>query len=1102
MGMLFTVLGRVGLAIDGDPVPVRGKRERAVLAHLLAARGQVVSVDRFVEDLWGPVDGAQASLQVAVSRLRAQIEPDRAPRAAPRLLVSSGTGYALLAAPDSVDAELFSSLVARAHAELAVGEFDAAVAACDTAAALWVGAPFDDAPDSDLVRAEATRLEELRIGMLEVRAEACLALGRHALLTGELEALVAAYPLRERFRELHALALYRAGRQADALAVLREARQVLADELGIDPSPALRQLEADMLSQVPELAAPPDNAEPSSGPVRSDVPRLVGRADVLDRLETALRRAVSGAGGTAVVSGEAGIGKTRLAAELAESAQTMGVRVLWGRAHEADVSPAYWPWVPVVREVAGSHPSAEIASLLSPTDSGTERTTDAAALRTYDAVSRLLAAVSTEAPLLIVIEDVHWADTSSQRLLAYAAQALRGARVLVLATVRDTGEMSAELHTCLAELGRQSALRIPLRGLSVEDVRDLVEDHADVADPELAPVVAARTDGNPFFVIELVRLLASGQRLTAAAARNVAVPHGVRDVLRLRLASLPRPLEQLLRTAAVIGRWFELDVLCEVSGAGVDDALDLLDEGVREHLLEEEAQPGRYRFTHALVRETVAATLSLTRRRRLHAAVALALEPRLAADPELVTELAHHFVLGATVRPELAEAAVRYAVAAARFAERRGALDEALEHWEQALTAQPPLAHDPLRRYEVLLGLGRARYRRGLVAASREALDAAVELGRAQGDTALMAEAATSFRGAGVWYWREFGGSDPEMVAVLENCAAELPESALRARVLASLAMELTYEWRSLVANEVSTAAVAAARAVGDAELMVDVMSLRMLVLWGRPGAAQERLALAAEVLALPQTPEQELYTRFGAAAAHLQLGGSTAADNEMIRCVELARRLRHTGADVPIAWWHFYRAIAADDRERAPKLLGDATELHRRSQLVAQPEGGPIAAARLAGEGTPVPDEWVELARTNANPAFRAFIGHVLAEAGRAEEAIALLGDPVPDGAWDYSSVVGDCLRVDVLAHGGPSSELRQALERISPWGHEFAVYGSIDFLGSIDYFIGRGLQGLGEVEAAAAAYRRAAERNRAAGVIPWLRRAERRASALLGKI
>jgi DNA-binding SARP family transcriptional activator len=1100
----YTVLGRVGLTVDGAAVPVRGRRERSVLALLLAARRQVVSVDSFIEELWGAAatEGAQGSLQVAVSKLRGLIEPERAPHAKPGVLVSSGLGYALLASPGTVDSELFTSFVERAHTELSLDHFAETVSLCDEAAALWSGPPFGDAADTGFVRAESLRLEELRVGALEVRAEALLGLGRHAMVTGELEALVSAHPLRERLQELYALALYRSGRQGDALSALRQARATLADELGVDPSPELRRLEAAVLAQEPGLALParggaaPARIEPVPRP---DRPALVGRAELVAVLEASLCRVVGGAGETVVVSGEAGIGKTRLVTELAESAEARGVRVLWGRCHEADVSPAYWPWVPVVRELAGARPSAVITELLAPTGAHPESNTDTAALRTYDAVSRLLAETSVDSPLLVVIEDVHWADTSSLRLLAYAAQVVRASRVLLVVTMRDAEVPCAALQACLGELGRQSAVRVPLRGLAPEHVRDLVGEFGGVADRELAEIVAARTDGNPFFVIELVRLLAAGQRLHAAGAREVEVPHGIQDVLRLRLAALPETVERLLRVAAVVGRRFELDVVCEVSGADSDDTLDLLDEAVGANLVEEEDRPGRYRFTHALVRETLTASLSLTRRGRLHAAVAVALESRLAADPELVTEVAHHFVLGAGVRPQLAEAAVRHSVNAARLAEGRGALDEALSHWEQALTAEGLApAEEPLRRYEVLLGLGRARYRRGLVSSSREALDAAVALGRRLSDIELMAEAATSFRGAGVWYWREFGTSDPAMVAVLEECAAALPAGALRARSLASLAMELTYEWRSAEADDVSGRAVDVARPVGDCELLADVMSMRMLVLWGRPGAAEERLSLAGEVLAMSLSHEQELYTRFGAASAHLQLGGSDEADAQMTRCVELARRLRHTGADVPIAWWHFYRALAADDAERAGELARAAMELHRRSQLVAQPEGVPIAQSRLAGAGAPVSESHVALASTHANPAFRAFTGHVLAEAGRIEEAVAVLGDPVPDGAWDYASVEGDCLRVDVLAHTGPSDALRLALDRIMPWGHEFAVYGSIDYIGSIEYFIGRGLEGQGDLDGARAAYARAVERNRAARVVPWLRRAERRLAAL----
>jgi DNA-binding SARP family transcriptional activator/tetratricopeptide (TPR) repeat protein len=1132
----FTVLGRVALAVDGIEIPVRGRRERAVLAMLLAGRRRVLSVDRLSEGLWGgdPPETATGSLQVAVSRLRALIEPDRTPRAAPRLLMSSGPGYALLVAPEAVDAERFAALVDEIHGALAAGQPEQAWVLCEQADDLWAGTPYADIVDAELVRAEVARLEDLRVCSLELRSEAQLALGRHALVTGELEALVSAHPFRERMWELYALALYRSGRQGDALAALRRAREVLVDALGVDPSPALQQLEARVLEQSPQLTMPlrptPRPASPAVRPappvpldldaLTSAIPglfatepdpnqptrttELIGRDDVVKVLDAALHRVrASRHSETLVVAGEAGIGKTRVVTEFAESVAAHGARVLWGRCHEADVSPAYWPWVPVLRALAGSNPSTEVAELLAPT-AGTHGSTDAssAALRTYDAVSRLLGSAAEETPLVVVLEDIHWADTSSLQLLAYAAEALQSIRsvpVMLVATLRPEDAPSTPLQACLASLGRLSAVRVPLHGLRTDHVRDLVGCITDGSvDEELATVVAQRTDGNPFFVMELVRLLSAERRLDAAGARQVEVPHGVQDVLRLRLARLRDNVRRLLTIAAVTGREFDLDLLADVSGTDADDVLDLLDEAVAAHTVEEGDLPGRYRFTHALVRETLYGSVSLTRRGRLHAATAVALEARLADDPDLVAEVAHHFVLGVATRPQLAEAAVRHAIAAARFAEGRDALDEALAHWEQALSADALApAEDARRRYEVLLGLGRASYRRGDVHGSRAALDNAVGLARELGEMALVAEAATSFRGAGVWHWREFGTSDPAMVAVLQDCLTTLRSGPLHARVLASLAMELTYEWRSDEADAVGRRAVQAARAVGDPDLLADVVGLRTLALWGRPGAAEERLALAEEVLTLPLSHEQELYTRFGAAAAHLQRGDASQADRQMTRCIELARRLRHTGADVPIAWWRFHRALSVGD-EAARRLGEEALERHRRSSVVAITDMAPVAELRLGGPGIPVEDGHVDLARAHANPAYRAFIAHALAESGRAEEGVSILGPPVPDGAWDYASMVGDCLRVDTLATARRTDELRTALARIAPWGHEFAIYGSTDCIGSIAYFIGRGLEALGDLQAARHAYAQAVDRNRAAGIVPWLHRSEQRLAAL----
>lgn len=455
-------------------------------------------------------------------------------------------------------------------------------------------------------------------------------------------------------------------------------------------------------------------------------------------------------------------------------------------------------------------------------------------------------------------------------------------------------------------------------------------------------------------------------------------------------------------------------------------------------------------------------------------------------------------MLASALRPELAESAVRHAVAAAKYAESRDALDQALVHWEQALTAEGRVpGAQPRTRYDVLVGLGRARYRRGDVTGSRDALDAAVDVARGTGNCELIAKAAT-VRGAGVWHWREFGTSDPPTVALLEECAAELPEGALHARVLANLAMELTYEWRSLEADAIGRRAIDIARAVADDDLFVDVVPVRTLALWGKPGAVPERPALAEEVLLRPLSQEQELYDRFGAAAAHMQAGNPADADRHMTRCVELARRLRHTGADIPIAWWLFYRAIDSGDMTAAERLCQVALKRHQRSSVVAISDMAPMAALRMAEPGAAVPDEYVEMARRHANPAFRAMVAHALAESGRAAEGADLLGAPVPEGAWDYSSMYGDCLRVDVLSAAGRTEQLRGALARIRPWAHEFAIYGSTDCAGAIDYFIGRGLEGLADTEGARSAYGRAAARNRAAGIVPWRRRAEQRLSDL----
>ena len=1096
----FTVFGAVRACVSGTPRDVPGRRERAVLSVLLARRGEVVTADRIVEEVWGerPPDRPRASLQVAVSRLRTVLEPDRPAGSPAGLLVSSGNGYVLDVPPEAVDAERFATLVAGAHDLAERGDHDAVLAAADEAETLRTGAPYPEL-DSPLVRGEVQRLEELWWSLQELRAAALLAKGRPALVVAPLEALLAEHPFREDAWRLLAIALYRCRRQADALDAVRRARERLLEELGVDPSPELRDLERRLLAQSPDLEAGPAAADGAVGQgpsSRAATDRdMVGQQAALDAVTAAISRVCgpAGTGGVLVVTGEAGIGKTRLATAAAERAEAGGAQVLWGRCHEADVAPAYWPWVPVVRSLAGPSPAPEVAALLTTEGMRPQEHAESAALRTYDAVCRLVAAASAERPLLVVLEDLHWGDSASLQLAAYAAEVLSEHPVVMLLTVRVPEEAPPGLSALLAALARASATRVHLEGLGPREVQQLVATLAggDVED-ELAEVVADRTDGNPFFVMELVRLLTSEQRLDAAGARAVAVPDGVEDVLRLRLGRLPEEVHRLLAIASVCGREFGLELLASATSTEVAAVLELLDQALDARIVEEAEAPGRYRFAHALVRETLYAGLSRSRRGVLHAAIGEALEPRLESEPDLVAEVAHHLVLGSTLRPELAPSAVAHAVDAAQLAEGRGAFDRARNHWEEALSADR-LSRDrsPRRRYGVLLGLGVARHRQGDITGSRAALDEAVALARSLDDVELVATAATSFRGAGVWHWREFGTSDPQMQRVLQECLERLPEGPLQARVLASLAMELMYEWRSLEAEPFSRRSMEVARAVGDPVLVAEVAALRELFLFGRPGATAERLELADELLALDLGHEYELYTRFGTACALMQTGDADAADRQMTRCMELARRLRHTGADVPLAWWQFYRALARDDREEAAVLLERAAERHRRSSVVGAPDVEVTARMRTLAPGAAVPDDVVSFAGGHANPALRAIVASALVTTGDVERGLELLGDPVPEGAWDYASTYADCLRVEVMATAGDLARLPGALRRIEPWAHEFASYGSTECVGSVAFFVGVGKEALGDPAGAEAAYGAAAEANQRNGMVPWHARA-----------
>jgi len=341
---------------DGRPVDIGGAQPRVVLALLVAEAGRVVSTDTLLDAVWGdePPASAAGTLQTYVSRLR------RALASVGATIEREPAGYRLAIDPVQLDVHRFEDLADRGRAALDAGDPATARQLLVEAAGLWRGPALLEVRDRLQASGLARRLDERRLAALEDRFTADLELGRHAAVVGELAQLVTEHPLREGLWALLATARYRSGQQADALRAIADARRTLVDELGVEPGPRLREIEAAILAQdstldaaprpVPAVVQAPDPGLPSAAGDRAPI---VGRDGELATLRQALDDAFGGRPSVAVVQGEAGVGKTRLVEELAAEAVARGAQVVWGRSLEGGLAPAYWPWLGVLRPPGG-----------------------------------------------------------------------------------------------------------------------------------------------------------------------------------------------------------------------------------------------------------------------------------------------------------------------------------------------------------------------------------------------------------------------------------------------------------------------------------------------------------------------------------------------------------------------------------------------------------------------------------------------------------------------------------------------------------------------------------------------------------------------------
>ena len=523
--MRFQVLGPLEVEADGGPVALGGPKERLLLALLLTRPNQVVSVEALLRGLWReqPPRSAGKTLQTHVMRLRRGLEPDRVRGVAAEVLITREPGYLLRVPPESLDAMRFEQLIATARRALASGTADERAALMlREALELWRGRAFEEFLDSDVAAAESDRLGELRLVAMEDRIEADLRLGRHRELVAELEGLVKEHPLRERLWTQLLLALYRSGRQADALLAYRRARSILVEELGIDPGTDLRRLHAAILTQDSglDLRLPVETAMAPELPQALEPvgPPFVGRSAELAWLGAAWTSATRGEGGVTFLAGGQDIGKTRLAAELAGMVHDQGGWVLYGRcaptAHDplqpfeqarvgADRSPPTWP-------VSGPDQA--------PSAYGRE-------------LARSLAD-QADGAVLLVLDDLHLAQAAALEALAGLAAVAITRNLLVLGIYRDD-EASAQLVALVGRLdpsGRARRRLVPLKRDEVAQVLALYESGQSTW--AAVDEVLERTGGLPLLVHD-----AAGERALAQAANQVQEAAGqiVRSRGHLRL---------------------------------------------------------------------------------------------------------------------------------------------------------------------------------------------------------------------------------------------------------------------------------------------------------------------------------------------------------------------------------------------------------------------------------------------------------------------------------------------------------------------------------------------------------------------------------------
>jgi class 3 adenylate cyclase/tetratricopeptide (TPR) repeat protein len=859
----------------------------------------------------------------------------------------------------------------------------------------------------------------------------------------------------------------------------------------------------------------------------TDVGRIfVGRDAELERLGQLWKEAAAGERRVALLAGEPGVGKTRLASELATRAHEEGGVVLAGRCDE-DLGVPYQPFVEALRHFIDHSQPAELTGRLGryggeltrlvpelgervpdlhpplQSDPETER------YRLFDAVAAWLSAACLEEPLLLVLDDLQWAAKPTLLLLRHIVRASDARRLLILGTYRDS-ELTYDhpLVELVADLGRERGLeRLPLSGLDDLGVAAFVEQASgrtlDEEGRVLARAVYQETEGNPFFVREVLRHLAEtgavewreGGWTTRVTVEQLGIPEGVRDVVGRRLSRLSVDTSQALRVAAVVGAEFEVDVVQAAGGFREEALLGALEEAGKARLLSE-ASATRFRFSHALVRATLYESLTAARKVALHRKVAEAIETvHQGALDDHLPALAHHWARVSAPAADTARA-VEYATRAGDRALGQLAHDEAVTYYRQALELLEVAAAPPTdsRRVELLISLGQAQLRAGDPEHRQTLLDAAHLAQQAGNADALSRAALANWRGL----YSRFGTVDTDRVAVLERALATSGQndSPVRARLLANLTAELAFSAHDQHPQELSAHAVAMARRLHDPSTLAHVLASRFGPLLVTAERHQEMIELVQLANRLDD-PALQFWSRLWRSVTALAIGDVAGCTADLNNATRLASELGQ-----PTMRW--LAAVFHSGALRRQGRLEDAESLAREALDIGQAAGIPDTRQWFGGNLFWIRydqgrlDELVDryeraAARPQADPPTLQNLALIYCELGRAGDARHILGRLVVQGATVHPANVNWIYFVSVLAAicaGVGNEPLAVTLHRqLTPHGELIANVGTAA-TGAVHHHLALLSTSLGQLDQADSEFKSAAATHERLGAPTWLAR------------